>query len=303
MFEMYGLAHFIYIFLAIGISVALIFALKRFEGSVRKYISIAITAIATLFVLLQFLGRVLNKVKIGDNLPLNMLDIFVYLMIFIEFSKKISWVKFGYFIMVPLSILSLFVMPNYYLSCGATSVSTISYFVIISLIVSYCVLKLIWCEEYLYKKDVLDSAIYYGVIVASAHIINVLFRFTTLGVHADYFGTMAEEYNPVYAWISKLIPLPFVNMLPIIAIVVGIEFLMILPFDIIRARRDRQSQFEEIVALGNMKAQQAKRRSGKSHILVRSDVKAAPQVAKTVTNSQKEGFVKVNKEINVNKDE
>ena len=83
------------------------------------------------------------------------------------------------------------------------------------------------------------------------------------------------------------------------------QFLLILPFDLFKTRRQAQENLEELIALGNMKKQQEARartkRRTKSQILVNSDIKARPDVAKRVNyTSTGSGFVSTQKEINVN---
>ena len=116
---------------------------------------------------------------------------------------------------------------------------------------------------------------------------------------------MGENYDLIVGAFSSLIPIPFVNMLPIVAIIVGIEFLMLLPFDMIKKKRDNVAQMEEIVALGNLKLQQERRKEGRkpsSQILVRSENKAMPKEQKNITQKSKTGFVSVDKEVKVHKD-
>ena len=63
---------------------------------------------------------------------------------------------------------------------------------------------------------------------------------------------------------------------------------------------------EELVALGNLKAQQEYRKSRNSsgsQILIRSEDKARPTNAKNVVNKTSSGFVSVNKEVKVNRDD
>ena len=63
---------------------------------------------------------------------------------------------------------------------------------------------------------------------------------------------------------------------------------------------------EELVALGNLKAQQEYRNSRKlrgSQVLLNSTEKAKPSTPKNVTNKTSSGFVSVNKEVKVHKDE
>ena len=127
-------------------------------------------------------------------------------------------------------------------------------------------------------------------------------RFTTLGVHANYFGTMAEDYDVVIGWISSFIKIPFVNILPLLVVVLGVSFLMILPFDVLKTKKERKDQYEELVALGNMKAQLNSRNRGKSQVLVRSETKASPATPKKVNTETSGGFVSVNKQIQTHKD-
>ena len=169
-----------------------------------------------------------------------------------------------------------------------------------------------WLEDYLTKKDIFTSFLNYVIIVAFVHIFNIILRFTTLGVHANYFGTMGEEYDVINQMLSKLTEVifkqevPLVHQLPLFAVILGIEFLMILPFHIFKTKKDRKNQLEEIVALGNLKAQQNFRKTGSkgSQILVNSAEKARPSTPKKSTSDIfKSGFVSVNKQVQVNNDE
>ena len=107
------------------------------------------------------------------------------------------------------------------------------------------------------------------------------------------------------AWLYTLIPVPLVCLLPLIALLVGVEFLLILPFDLIKTKKQKQSQIEELIALGNLKEQQEyrkKHKTSKSQILVRSATKATPQTQKNVRHSSDDGFVATTKEVKVNKE-
>ena len=165
------------------------------------------------------------------------------------------------------------------------------------------------------KKDIIDSSITFLIIVSSVHIINVILRFTGLGIHANYFGTMGDDYDLIIGWLHSLMPVtesniavPLLCVLPLLAILVGVQFLLIIPFDLFKTRRQHQENLEELIALGNMKKQQEARaktqRRTKSQILVNSDVKARPEVPKNSTSysSSSSGFVSTQKEIRVNND-
>ncbi|MGN0960611.1 MAG: hypothetical protein ACI4PF_00260 [Christensenellales bacterium] len=303
MFKIFGLAHFIYLFLAIGIAVALIFVFRKSEGKMRKYAGIGIVATAGFFVLLEFIGEIIVVDNVFEHLPIKMCQIFVYICIYIEVTKSSSWTKFGYLIILPLTVLTLLFVPNVYLAFNVASLSVISYFFINSLLIAYVILRLIWNDEYLEKKDVLNVTVNYAIILAFAHILNVIFRFSVLGTDANYFGTMGENYDMIIGLIDKIIPIPFVNLIPLIAVLVGIEFLLKLPFDILKTQKERKAQYEELVALGNLKAQAKYRKNNKSQILVRSETKAQPSTHKTSSGStNKDGFISINKSVNVNKD-
>jgi len=82
--------------------------------------------------------------------------------------------------------------------------------------------------------------------------------------------------------------------------------LLMLPFDLIRTKKDRKDQMEELVALGNLKAQQNHRKNGRalrSQILVNSEHKAKPLIEKNIQQQKSSGFVSVTKEVKVNKDQ
>lgn len=302
-FRLFSLSHFIYLFLAIGIAVGLIFVFRKVKDSLRKYVGMGLIVVAALFVVLDLVGKIMVVDNVFEYLPLNMCHIFVYICIYTEITKSSSWTKFGYLIVLPLVVLTMIFVPTQYTNWGDALLSVISYFFMNSVLISYVILRLIWNDEDIEKKDIINTTINFLIIIATVHIINVIFRFTVLGTEANYFGTMGENYDLVVGLISRLIPIPFVNLLPLMLILIGVEFLLILPFDVIKTKRDRQSQYEELVALGNLKAQVKYRKKNSSHVLVRGDNKAQPSMQKSTTGvAHKDGFVSINKEIQVNKD-
>lgn len=312
MFKLFGLAHFIYLILAIGLPVGLFFVLRNFKTNKEQMLAEKILLGATLlFVVLEYVGRIISlgdEFNFFDNLPLNAFQVFLFVGIYAHFSRKIGWIKFDYLIVLPMSLLSLIFVPNFYTTVQAFSLSIISYMLSNSMLITYSLMSLVYTRHDIEHKDVLSSVVTYIILVAIAHIVNVFLRFTAWGLHADYFGTMAENYDILIGLISKLIPVPFVVMLPIFALSVGLSYLAKLPFDVLKSRREKKEQLEEIIALGNLKEQQKYRederasRKSKSQILVRSEEKAMPSTPKADKNINiKEGFVKANKDVAVNR--
>ena len=305
-FTMFGSSHWVLVLFAAVIATALVLVLRKAEGKRKKYASWGIVGTMCGLVALEFVGLLASGGKFMESLPLSPINIFVYISLFVQIKESESWIKFGYFITVPLSVIGMFVAPNYLTMTGAWSISVMSYFVCCGLVVAYSVLQTMWFEDYLNKKDILNSFLNYVIIVAFVHIFNVILRFTTFAVHANYFGTMGEEYDVVNKLLYKFIEVPLVHQLPIFAILVGLGFLLIIPFDMFKTKKDRASQMEELVALGNLKAQQEYRNSRKlrgSQVLLNSTEKAKPSTPKNVTNRSSSGFVAVTKEVKVHKDE
>lgn len=304
--NMFSTMHIIYLLVAIILPVVLILVLRLIPDKARKYCKIGIISVMLLFVVLDFVGRLIAKQGIFDSLPVDSFHLFVYISLFVTITNKNSWIKFAYFIILPLSVLALFFPPKNICDIGEANLSIISYFLINSLLIAYSIINIFWEDIYLYKKDILNSTINYIIIVASFHLINVFFRFTTIAVHSNYFGTMGEEYNTLVNFLYSLIPVPLAQLLPLFAVLVGVEFLLLLPFELVRNKKDRNAQYEEIVALGNLKAQQKLRENAKKHsesqILVNSSEKAKPNKPKNTNNTPKGGFVSVNKQVEVNYD-
>ncbi len=305
-FRLFGASHWGLLVLAVALATTLVFVLRKMEGEKKKLASWAMVGTMCLLVVLEFVGLLISGGSFMECLPLAPLNVFVYISLFVQIKGSESWVKFGYFITVPLAVIGLFVAPNYLTMTGAWSISVMSYFVCSGLVIAYAILQTMWFEDYLNKKDIVNCFLNYIIIVAFVHIFNVILRFTTLAVHANYFGTMGEEYDAVNKLLYKFIEVPLVHQLPIFAIVIGLGFLLIIPFDMFKTKKDRASQMEELVALGNLKAQQEYRNSRKlrgSQVLLNSTEKAKPSTPKNVTNKTSSGFVSVNKEVKVHKDE
>ena len=137
-----------------------------------------------------------------------------------------------------------------------------------------------------------------------------LLAFFYLDKHEKYNTTLTRSITCIIFSVLSVIAAIFTwnsiyCLLPLIAILVGIEFLLILPFDLIKTKKQKQSQIEELIALGNLKEQQEfrkKHKTSKSQILVRSETKATPQAQKNVRNSSDDGFVATTKEVKINKE-
>lgn len=306
-FKLFSLGYFIYFFLAIGIAVGLIFALRKLSEKGKLIANISMISALFLFILLEFIGRIIlvKDYDFFDNLPINYFQIFAVIILIGLIRRNDKWVKFSYLIALPVSFFSLIFIPKFYCDYSTFSISLISYVFSQALIMAISMLNILWEECELSKRDILDVNMTFIISSASLHIINVILRFTFIGVHANYGGTMGEECDLCIELLSTLIPVPFVFLLPIFAIVVGLSFLLVIPFNILQHKKQKQSEIEELIALGNLKKQQEYRKkmaNGGSQIYLNSDNKAKPSGDKGVTNKTKTDFVAQNKEIQVNKE-
>jgi hypothetical protein len=305
-FKLFGVSHIVLLIFAIVIAVGFFFLFRKYFGNSRKILSIVLIALSGALAILEFVGRALETGDILENLPLAPWQVFIYIGIFVEITKRPSWIKFGYLITVPLCAIGLFVVPNYYTTIGLFSLPVICYFFGNAIIILYSLLQMVWSEEFLYKKDIFNITMNYIIIIAFAHIFNVFMSFIPASAHVNYFGTMGENYDAIMKLLYGVISVPFVHILPLIVVIIGLEFLMLLPYDMKTSRKAKREHIEELVALGNLKAQQDARKGfdkGGSQILVRSENKAQPQVQKNVYNNSRDGFVSVNKTIQTHKDD
>ena len=306
-FKVFGGAYFIYLAVAIAIIVALVLLLRKIDKDKRKIIEIVFVSLVWLFVILEFVGKIVSMpgFKLGDNLPLNIIDIFAVVVLALVITHKNKWTKFAYLIISPVAAYSLLFMPKVYETMPAMSISVLSFVLANAILLSYGILNLFWTDAYLEKKDIVGVTIDFVIIIAFVHIFNVIARFAAFGLHANYCGTMGEDFDAVVGLLSSLISWPLVNILPLFVILIGVEFLLILPFDMLNMRRQKQDKLDEMVALGNMKAQQAYRQAHtrtSSQILLHGE-KAKPSQDKDIYHSTtKDDFVKMNKEVKVNND-
>lgn len=305
-FGLFSLEYFIYLALVVAIVVSLVLTLRKLTDDGQKIAKIVLISAIGLFVVLEYIGKLLgvDKIKVGDMLPFEIIDIFAGISLYFFFTKKSRWKKFGYFIIAPVCLYSLIFVPNVYTQMQGVSLGVISFYILNALLITNSILYMLWDEEDLEKKDILNSSMDFVIIVCAMHLINVFFRFTTIGVHANYLGTMGETFDLVIEFLYSLINIPLLCILPLIALLVGVEFLLALPFDLIKTKKEKQSQIEELIALGNLKEQQEfrkKHKTSKSQILVRSEHKAMPKEKKDISQkSSKDGFVTTTKEIKVN---
>lgn len=304
-FKLFGIGHFVYILLAAGIVVGCVFALKRLGDKGRLITNIALFGGVFFFILLEFIGRIIliEDYNFFENLPVDYLSIFAVVMLIGFIRQNSKWIKLSYLVVLPISIFSLIFIPKLYCEYSTFSISLISYVFAHTAMITLSLLNILGEEIYLNKKDVFDSNMTFMIASASMHIINVILRFSFIGPFANLGGTMGEGYNHCIELLSTIIPVPFVFMLPLFAIMIGISFLIYLPFDILQSRKQRQGEIEELIALGNLKKQQEMRmkyNKNKSQIYINSSEKAKPENDKGVTNKTKTDFVVQNKEIQVN---
>lgn len=306
-FKLFGVSHILLLILSIALVVCLFILFRKYFGDSRKILSIILISVAGVFAVLDLVGRLVVGGKFFESLPVAPWQVFIYIGIFVEITKRESWIKFGYLITIPLCVLGFFVVPNYYSSLGMFSLPLISYFLGSATITLYSLLQMIWSDAYLYKKDIVNVSFNYVIIISFAHIFNIIMRFTTLAVHANYFGTVGEEYDVIMKLLNGWISIPFIHLLPLFAVIVGLEFLMMLPYELKTRRTAQQEHIEELVALGNLKAQQDARKAsskGGSQILVKGENKAQPKVQKNVNGSMnKNGFVSVTKTVQTHNDD
>lgn len=305
-FSLFGVGYFIYFVLAVAIVLALVLTLRKLSDRSQNIAKISLISAIGLFVILEYIGRLVGveQIRIGNLLPLEIFDVFAGISLYFFFSKKSSWKKFGYLVIAPISLYSIIFVPNMYMQMNTISLGVISFYILNALLIANSILYMLWNEEDLEKKDILISSMNYVIIVCIAHLINVFLRFTAWGVHANYLATMGEDFDLVVGFLYSFINIPLLCLLPLVAVLVGVEFLLILPFDLIKTKKDKQSQIEELIALGNLKEQQEYRKkykTDKSQILVRSSEKAMPKVQKDKSlSSTKDGFVTTTKEVKVN---
>lgn len=322
MYRMFGWEYFLQLFLSIGIVVSAVYFLRKLNDKSRKIAQISIISAIGFFLILEYVGRIImiSNFKLGNELPFNTFQIFSFLSIVAFFFKGPYLRKFAYLIIVPVSAYGLLFVPELYCQGGGFSLAVISYVLVnVGLIVNG-ILDMLWNDDGLRKKDISDAIITFVFILAIVHVINVILRVSGLGTHANYFGTMGDGYDLVVGWLHSLftnwllpivpvgesaVAVPFLCLLPLLAVLVGVMFAMVVPFEMLESRKKRQENIEELIALGNMKKQQEMREKSKKHksqVLVKSEIKARPEVQKRVVNKSDSGFVATTKEIQVNKD-
>lgn len=305
--KLLSVEYFIYILMSVGIILALVLLFKNASEKKQGLIKIILLIVAGVSILLEYISRILSLQKfiLGDNLPLDTFHIFFYITLFAVVKKRLSWQRFIYLIVMPICAFAILFPSERYLTVGVFSVQVMSYMITNISLLAVALLNMLWLENGIEYKDILVSTMDFVMIIASIHIINVVLRFTAWGLHANYMGTMGEDYNLIVGALYSIIPIAFVELIPLIALLIGLEFLTVLPFVNSQNLKDRQEKLEELVALGNLKAQQEYRKNmkDKSQILLRSDNKAMPVETKDVRNKSNSGFVSVTKEVKTNNDE
>jgi len=303
-FKMFSFGYFVYVIVALGLVVGAFFACRNLKKDKQKLVSICLIIGAVFFVVLEYLGRILaGKFNIFYNLPIELFHIMTFSIIITYKSNNAAWARFLYFITIPVTIYSLIFMPELYFKGSGISLLIIGYVLNIVCVLTFSVLTIYWNNLYIEKKDLIGVNITYVMIISSLHLINVYLRFPGWGTVANYAGTMGESYDVIIGLLFKIIPIPFVCILPLLVFLIGIQVLMVIPFDILRKKKAKQQEYDELIALGNAKAQEeAMLKDGpvQSKIIIRSEKKASPKQPKTVKSENNDSFLKTNKQVQTN---
>ena len=306
--KLFSLEYFVYLLLALAIILAMVMFFRNLDEEKQTKLKVLLIAVMGIFIILEYIGRVvaLEKFVLCDQLPIESYHIFFVISLIMIIKKSMRWQRFAYLIMLPISAFSILFPSVQYLVSPAFSLQVISYMIANISIFALSLMCTIWQPKEVEFKDIFIASTDFAIIIGVVHIINVFLRFTAWGLHANYFGTMGEDYNEVIGFLFDIIPVSFVCIIPLLALLVGLEFLMVFPIHKNQALQDRREKLEELVALGNMKAQQEYRQEkmkNKSQILLRSETKAIPEQSKNVTNKSTSGFVSSVKEVKTNNED
>lgn len=309
LYSMFSLSYFVYLAMAVAIVLGVVFACKNLRDNAKKVCSIVLVSLIVIFAILEYLGRIisLKEFNIFYNLPVELVHVLTYVCVITLITNSSGWSKFLYIVALPLSIYSLLIVPNFYASQESFSLITIGYVFSFVFIIAYSLVNIVWKDVSVRLGDVLNSNITYLIFFASVHLINVFLRFSGWATEVNIMGTMGEEYDVVIAFIYNLIPYGFICNLPLIAIIIGIQCVMVMPFVMSENRKIKQEKINELIALGNAKAQQEASNEGKgdirSQIIVKSEKKAMPDTPKKVNEQNSQGeFLNTNRVIQINHD-
>ena len=312
MFKLFSWQYFLYIFLAIAIVLTLVFVFRKSSEKTQKIAKITLVSTIVAFAVLEYIGRLLmiSEFEFGEQMPINTHHVFAIISLYTLLTSKSSWYKFSYLVITPVCAYQLLFVPEIYSLGSPFSLAIVCYVLTNALLMANSVLNMFWLEDDLEKRNILDASLTYVILIAFIHIVNIILRFSGLGIHANYFGTMGDSYDLVIGWLHSLMPVtdmsvavPLLCILPLLAILVGVQFLLVLPFEMVRSKKQAQQNMEELIALGNLKKQQEYReqyRKKRSQILLKSENKAKPKEEKRVSNSTSSGFVTTNKTVQVN---
>ena len=108
MFSLFSIEHFLYIILAVAICLALVLVLRKFDDK-KKMIRIILVSLMGLFVVLEYVGRIISvdKFNFFNNLPINAFQVFTIVSLIMLIKNTYGWTKFSYLIILPVSVISI----------------------------------------------------------------------------------------------------------------------------------------------------------------------------------------------------
>ena len=221
--EYFNATHFLFLGIALVLFLGLFFSLKKIpENSKRKFLLYFSVANTLIFVVYKILETTVFGKTIESSIPLHLCNIMIFLMPF-AFCFEKSWLRsIMFYISIPGCVLALLFMDGWYVGVPISNGSLWLYFIVhINLFVTSLLMVCLG----LYKPK-MSHAILNGIIIFAfaglSHVVNVIFRATNLVGNSNYFYTFGSKGNIAINFFYKLIPIPLVFQIPLLALAFGV---------------------------------------------------------------------------------
>lgn len=196
----------------------------------------------------------LGNVNFWLYIPLSVASLNLIFMPLSLYKRDKEWYTYFYFVTSVISLFSMIFFNSYLLGQNVISFAVLFYFIMQSTQLCFALsLKAFeWVNEN--KMSILKSVMTLFTIVMSAHIINVILRFTAWAPYCNFCVTMGENNNIFLSLFYYICPIPLIYMVFLLIILVGVDFAMLIPKFLNHSNAMKKITEEQLLELKNLKS-------------------------------------------------
>jgi len=249
---MYHLITFLY---PIVLILSLYFILRKQSYKVKKWVLFGVClANIVLYVSYKFTLHDIKEVIILNELPLHLCNLNLILIPLALLLNKKFLYSYIYYVGVAGAIIGIAVYDSAYNNQPFGLMAIQGFFIYHALLLTTSLLPVLLGLYRPKFKDIFLALIVLLCLYSFMSVVNVIFRKTGILEISNYFYTFGMPGNPLAEFLWKIIPLPFLYLIPGVVIWFPLDCLMYSPFfiiDKVRLKKAKQIDEPEKVEIDN----------------------------------------------------